>query len=922
MAAAATLAEEITCQTIEIIATLRLVETCGIMDMRLQLIELKLHVVLTWLRVLVVREKSASGARKRAVDDFVDGVLGFISSVCRAIDLIKIHHWRFDEVMGAVKRRTLTGQERWFDEVMGEMKSMMKTLTEQERWLTYSSFPLSEQSQPHRETTTLLIPDINMKEKQGLAVGIEEDVQIIIARLIGGKVSRGVISIVGNEGIGKTTLAQKVYMNSMISRHFPCCAWVTVTQQFDKSSVILQIAKQAMMGVGIAEREWHPLELMWRIPRLLRLKRYLIVLDDIPTPKAWNTLQALLPQTSNGSRIIVTTRNRDLLRDSGPDCYIHEMRVLSDEEGWTLFNTTLGFSVPLELEQLGREIVKKYLGLPRAISAAGNFLSRKPTTWDQWSMMLNLINDDRLAVYHTLNTTAEALSPKAKDCLFYFGYFHQDYDIPARRLFVLWVAEGLFHQESGHNKEPPESVAEKILMELIQQNMIQVAKWKPNRKVKSCRINYLLRDTWLAKAEEASFLQSSRIASSSGSGLGSGKIMRLVDHFDREELCFSHIHGRDTLKKSSFQECYGDLRSFLSFDAREGPDPGEDVGNFLRRGIARGCFKRLKVIDLEGVFQPRLPESLGKIVELRYLGLRRTYLGMLPSSIGNLLNLLTLDLKQTKISTLPPSLWKIQKLRHIYLSEGYRCRFVPPPSTSSPIDIQTLWGAFVDEKSEVEYGLDKLINLRKLGLMCQLTSSQQKPLAEWIAKLNHLESLRLKSIDEMVRPSNLYLKPLSSLKNLSIIYLFGRLVNPIVVDNLPESLTEITLSVSGLTEDPMPKLGKLPNLRILNLFAMSYTGKIMVCSSDSFPLLRVLNIWKLEEVEEWIVEEGALTILKELEIRSCNKLEMIPDGLQNLVHCSKLKLTKMPNEFNERVTENQGQDWSKVAHVPSIIIKD
>ncbi|PSR89810.1 Disease resistance protein [Actinidia chinensis var. chinensis] len=809
---------------------------------------------------------------------------------------------------------------------MGEMDSMMRPLTEQERWLTYSSSPQSEQPQPHRETTTLLIPDITMKEKQGPVVGIEEDVQIIIARLIGGKVSRGVISIVGNEGIGKTTLAQKVYENSMISRHFPCRAWVTVTQQFDTSSVILQIVKQVMMGGGIAEREWHPLEVMgeliWKIHRLLRHKRYLIVLDDIPTPEAWNTLQALLPQTSNGSRILVTTRNRDLLRDSGPDCYIHEKRVLSDEEGWTLFNTTLGFSVPLELEQLGREIVKKYMGMPREISSVGDLLSQKPKTLEQWSRVRDLINHDQLAVHQTLNTTAEELSPEAKACLLYFGYFHQDYDIPARRLVVLWVTEGLFHQERGNNKEPPESVAEKLLMELIQQNMIQVAKWKPNRKVKSCRMNYLLRDAWLTKAEDAGFLQSRRIASSSGSGSGSVKIMRLVDRFDREEHCFSHIHGRDTLKKSSFREYYGDLRSFLSFDAREGPDPGEDVGNFLRRGIARGCFKRLKVIDLEGVFQPRLPESLGKIVELRYLGLRRTYLGMLPSSIGNLINLLTLDLKQTKISTLPPSLWKIQKLRHIYLSEGYRCRFVPPPSTSSPIDIQTLWGAFVDEKSQVEYGLHRLINLRKLGLMCQLTSLKQEPLAEWIAKLNHLESLRLKSIDEMVQPSNLYLESLSSLKNLSSIYLLGRLKNPIVVDSLPESLTEITLSVSELTEDPMPKLGKLRNLRILNLFARSYTGKIMVCSSDSFPLLRVLNIWKLEELEEWIVEEGALTILMELEIRSCNKLKMIPDGLQHLVHFSELKLTKMPNEFNERVTEYERQYWSKVAHGPSIISKD
>lgn len=195
------------------------------------------------------------------------------------------------------------------------------------------------------------------------------------------------------------------------------------------------------------------------------------------------------------------------------------------------------------------------------------------------------------------------------------------------------------------------------------------------------------------------------------------------------------------------------------------------------------------------------------------------------------------------------------------------------------------------------------MNLRKLKLAFQLEPSRQKVLAEWISDLNHLQSIRLRSIGEMGEPSDLHLKPLSNLKNLSSLYLLGRLKNPSIMEQLPQSLTEVTLSASQLSNDPMPKLGKLPKLRSLCLYSGSYKGITMVCSIDDFPQLLVLKLWMLDNLKSWDVQEGAMRNLRELEIRSCNILE-IPTGLTRLETLQELKLTICPKTSTSKFRTN------------------
>jgi hypothetical protein len=248
----------------------------------------------------------------------------------------------------------------------------------------------------------------------------------------------------------------------------------------------------------------------------------------------------------------------------------------------------------------------------------------------------------------------------------------------------------------------------------------------------------------------------------------------------------------------------------------------------------------------------------------------------------------------------------MMELRHLFLSETYRTKFPPQPKDNSLSDLQTLWGLFVDEETPVKDGLDKLVNITKLGLACQSMSQNQQAMiaqletvADWIKKLKHLQSLRLKSRDEEGRPWDLHLKSFENNVNLTDMYLLGSLSSSsVLLSQFPKSLVELTLSHSKLQDDPMKLLKFFPKLQILCLLAESYTGITMVCESQSFPQLHVLKLWVLEQLQEWKIEHGALPCLRQLEIRSCRNLQRLPDGLKHVNTLLELKLTNMPEEIN------------------------
>ncbi|WMV34870.1 hypothetical protein MTR67_028255 [Solanum verrucosum] len=126
-----------------------------------------------------------------------------------------------------------------------------------------------------------------------VVVGFEKNAEIIMKKLIRGTKERDLITIFGMPGLGKTTLAKKVYNNPSIVNYFDVKAWCTVSQAYDRRTLLVEIFKQATNNKIKIEEDDDVADMLRKV---LIGKRYLIVLDDIWDVKAWEDLGICFPQ--------------------------------------------------------------------------------------------------------------------------------------------------------------------------------------------------------------------------------------------------------------------------------------------------------------------------------------------------------------------------------------------------------------------------------------------------------------------------------------------------------------------------------------------------------------------------------------------------------------------------------------------------
>ncbi|XP_044487300.1 putative disease resistance RPP13-like protein 3 [Mangifera indica] len=392
---------------------------------------------------------------------------------------------------------------------------------------------------------------------------------------------RHVISIWGTGGLGKTTLAGKLYKSSAIKGNFDCCAWVSVSQHFNIEDLLQRIIKSFGFSAEKLERMSEE-DLERYVHESLQGRKYLVVIDDVWQKEAWASLKRAFPDNENGSRLIITTRIRDVAERSDERTCVHELRFLKPDESWQLFcqKAFSNLNIDEGLEKLGREMVEKCRGLPLAIVILGGLLStKKPQEW-------NLL------------------------CFLYLRHFLEDRVIITDKLIRLWVAEGYI----PHNKEIMEDVARSYLNELINRSLIQKEKTRLGKVVK-CRIHDLLRELMIQKATELNFIQTY------------DEMKNSAPHSSmlscRRQAIYSGMKGTAWL-----QQCNPLLRCLLFFDLnKERPTMSQFVSTLCK------TFKFLRVLEF-AYFRRRsswsLPKDIDKLIHLKYLSLRDTGIYHIP----------------------------------------------------------------------------------------------------------------------------------------------------------------------------------------------------------------------------------------------------------------------------------------------------
>ncbi|KAL8128721.1 hypothetical protein V2J09_017876 [Rumex salicifolius] len=631
----------------------------------------------------------------------------------------------------------------------------------------------------------------------------------------------GIIPLVGPTGSGKTNLVQKIYSLRRIKTHFNCRAWIQIPDQpvsIPKllSNLLQQVLKSKEGGGKLNEEQ-----LISRVSESLKDKTYLVVLDNISDDQSWGKLRRAFPNLGTDdskSKVIIITRDQSTAAllpslDSTVCGQPHDHKKLCDEHSWELFARKSYINVgsePLDGDEgFKKEILQKCGGCPFRIVLLGGLLSTKGPGYDEWKWYLSQAswNGEKI-----LPLSYNDLPAHSKLCLLYMALFPNESDIPVRRVLRLWLAEGFVRRVPGSYEE---DTVDKCFDDLEHEESVPSASVSPT---------------------EQEFVNK----------LG---VRRVVEYMD--------IKSYNPTPTS-----YEDLRSYLSFNFQRNDSPATEVGNFISKTIGSKGFGLLRVLDLEGVYKPTLPETLKQLFHLRYMGLRWTFIDHLPESVGKLPYLETLDLKRTYINSLPSSIWKLKHLRHLNLP-GIRLDY---NQKKGLIELRTLVGLIVDDKTAVKDELSHICELRELSITCQSIVFEE--LMSWIQKLTNLRFLWLKSKDEMGRPSEIKLEPLSELSHLSHVSLLGNIGKLPTLNEFPPKLKVLALSGSRLKDDPMTILSQLPNLIVLRLLADSYSESVMNCPANGFKTLQVLRLWMLKELVKWTVQEGAMPNLKELSIRS------------------------------------------------------
>nr|AFE48138.1 powdery mildew resistance protein Pm3 [Triticum dicoccoides]AFE48139.1 powdery mildew resistance protein Pm3 [Triticum dicoccoides]AFE48140.1 powdery mildew resistance protein Pm3 [Triticum dicoccoides]AFE48141.1 powdery mildew resistance protein Pm3 [Triticum dicoccoides] len=676
-----------------------------------------------------------------------------------------------------------------------------------------------------------------------------------------------VVPVVAMGGLGKTTLAQLIYNDPEIQKHFQLLLWVCVSDTFDVNSLAKSIV-EASPNKNV-DTDKPPLD---RLQKLVSGQRYLLVLDDVWDNKElrkWERLKVCLQHGGMGSAVLTTTRDKRVSEIMGADRAAYNLNALEDHFIKEIIEARAFSSKkekPIELVEVVDEIVKRCCGSPLAATALGSVLCTK-TSVKEWKAVSSgtSVCTDETGILPILKLSYNDLPAHMKQCFAFCAVFPKDYKINVEKLIQLWIANGFILE---YKEDSPETFGKHIFDELVSRSFfldLEESKDYSGYYSSTCKIHDLMHDIAMSVMEKECVVAT----------MEPSEIEWLPD---TARHLFLSCEEAERILNDSMQERSPAIQTLLC---------NSDVFSPLQHLSKYNTLHALKLcLGTESfLLKPKY------LHHLRYLDLSESSIKALPEDISILYNLQVLDLSYCNyLDRLPRQMKYMTSLCHLY-THGCRNLKSMPPGLENLTKLQTLtvFVAGVPGPDCADVGELHGLNIGGRLELCQV-ENVEKAEAEVAnlggqLELQHLnlgDQLELRRV-ENVKKAEAKVANLGNKKDLHELTLRWTEVGDSKV--LDKFEPHGGLQVLKIYKYGGKCMGMLQNMVEIHLFHCERLQVLFSCgTSFTFPKLKVLTLEHLLDFERWWEinerheEQIIFPLLETLFIRHCGKLIALPEA--------------------------------------------